>query len=107
MPVREELTRRAANSEADARKFQGMYDQAAATVTKLEKAHAAAMAQITEQLRAANDRCAKFLSGSLTFSAEPNGWPEALQMCGGDYEQAAKRYPELRDKYNKENSRKK
>jgi ATP-dependent protease ClpP protease subunit len=107
MPAREELTRRLVAAEAEARKFQGMYDQSAATVTKMEKAHAAAMVQVTEQLRAANDRCAKFLSGSLTFSAEPQGWQEALATCGGDYETAAKRYPELRDKYNRENARRK
>lgn len=104
------LKTRTEASEAEARKFQGQFDKAIADAAKAEKLRAQAMAVLTEQLKAATERCEKFLSGSLSFSAEPASWQEALQMYGGNtetaYLEAAKRFPHLKDKFNRENRRK-
>lgn len=101
-----ELTAKIDGLNALAAQMQSERDKARDELAKAVTQHEKSLSEMSEQLRAATDRVAKFLDGSLTFSPSPQSWQEALKACDGNYEQAAKQYPELRDKYNAENSRK-
>lgn len=62
---------------------------------------------LTKCLKDANERNAKLLSGGMTFEpAAPASWEEAMQACGNDYVAASKKYPKLREEFNKKNRRK-
>ena len=60
-----------------------------------------------ECLKDANDCASKLLGGSMAFEPTPmETWEEALQACGGDHAEAAKKYPKLRDAFNEKHKRK-
>lgn len=62
---------------------------------------------LTECLTKANNQIAKLLRGGMAFEPAPiETWEEALQSCKGDYVEAARKYPKLRDAYNSKHSRK-
>ena len=95
------LNERVKKSDALASKHQGERDALQARITAMEKSHATQIKVLTENLNTATDRVRKFCDGALTFSpALPESWEDALKSCGGDYEKAAKQYPDLRKAFN-------
>lgn len=99
-----DLQARTEKAEADSRRMQSERDSAHAELKKKESEHEESLAALREELRLSNERHTKLLDGALTFSAGPSDWPEALELCGGDYEKCAKEYPELRKRYQAEKS---
>ena len=106
VPKLESLQGKLAEADAQTRKMQSERDKITDEYAKAKDRHDGLVAEMTEKLKVANDRLAKFLNGGLTFSPTAGSWLEALKECGGDYAQAASRYPELRDKYNQDNAHK-
>jgi ATP-dependent Clp protease protease subunit len=56
--------------------------------------------QLTISLDKVNGKFTKLLTGSVTFESGGKTWPEAVAECGGDYQKAAKLYPDERLAYN-------
>ena len=50
-------------------------------------------ATMRESLQKANDHVARLLNGGMKFSASIETWEQALSECGGDYEEARRKYP--------------
>ena len=87
--------------EALAAKHQGERDRAIAKNETDAKLAADQIKTLTEKLDTATARVRKFLDGALAFSPSVESWADALKACGGDYEKAAKAYPELKRAFNK------
>jgi len=94
------LQERLTKAEALAAKHQGERDKAMAKNETDAKTAADQIKTLTEKLDAATARVRKFLDGALAFSPSVETWADALKACGGDYEKAAKQYPELKRAYN-------
>jgi ATP-dependent protease ClpP protease subunit len=72
-----------------------------------EASHALKMSEMSEKLKDANERNSKLLRGGMSFEpAGPETWEEAMRACCGDYVQAVRRYPKLRDEFVRKNARK-
>jgi hypothetical protein len=95
------------------RQHQSARDKAERTIAseavKAQEREAALNAQIndlTKSLSDANAHVGRVLGGGMVFSpASPETWEEAMRLCG-DYETAAKKYPELRKEFIRRNTRK-
>ncbi len=62
---------------------------------------------LVKGLKDANERHGKLLAGGMTFApAEPESWEEAMHLSNGDYAACARKYPKLRDEFNKRKARK-
>ena len=62
---------------------------------------------LVKELKDANERHSKLLAGGMTFApAEPESWEEAMHLYNGDYAACARKYPKLRDEFNKRKARK-
>ena len=94
-----ELEAKITNLETIHAKVQSERDKALATIKRIKAEHEVSLTEMSEQLRVANERASKLLDGSLAFSSGPATWTEALEACGGEYDVAAKQYPELRDAF--------
>jgi len=57
----------------------------------------AANERLRRELADAEARIAKLLGAALSPLPEPTTWAEALDACGGDYVEACRRYPTLRE----------
>jgi ATP-dependent protease ClpP protease subunit len=66
------------------RRTQGERDSARAQAEKL-----------SASLKEATDQIGKLLSGGMSFAPSCETWADALKQCGGDYEAARKKYPDL------------
>jgi len=95
------LQERLTKAEALAAKHQGERDKAIAKNETDAKLAADQIKTLTEKLDTATARVRKFLDGALAFSPSVDTWADALKACGGDYEKAAKQYPELKRAFNK------
>jgi len=99
-------------------KHQSVKDLAEAKVKEIEKKSTEALAareselmakinELTKCLKDAQEQNHKFLAGGMSFTpAGPETWEEAMEQCNGNYAEAAKKYPKLRDEYNKRMKRK-
>ncbi len=84
-----------------------MKAQHAAELKDREKQAADALAEssrnienIKQCLKDANERNVKLLGGGMAFEPKgPESWEEAMQSCNGDYVEAVRKYPKLRDEY--------
>jgi ATP-dependent protease ClpP protease subunit len=47
-----------------------------------------------DSLKKANDHIQRLLSGGLSFSVSIEDWGQALSACGGNYEEARRKYPD-------------
>jgi ATP-dependent Clp protease, protease subunit len=93
------------------------HERAVARVAELEQQHAAERATRAESERALAQqataeahraqraearentlkaRLARLQADAFALPGEPKSWAEALATCGGDYEQASKRFPNLK-----------
>lgn len=88
-------------ADALAAKHQGERDKAIAKNETDARLAADQIKTLTEKLDTATARVRKFLDGALAFSPSVDTWADALKACGGDYEKAAKQYPELKRAFNK------
>ena len=77
--------------------------QARASLTTQQAAAAAAAttaqqtaAQQTQQIAALQGRITRLQVAALHLPPEPKSWAEALTLCNGDYDTAARRYPNLK-----------
>lgn len=63
----------------------------------------ARIADMTAALKDANERMSKMLAGAMTFipesEAKPTTWEDAMKACNNVYEDAARKYPELKAEY--------
>jgi hypothetical protein len=91
-----------------------MHEQFKAKVAEMTKQAEEVSSKFAEQitdltkcLKDANERNSKLLGGGMAFQPAPfETWEEAMQDCKGDYVEAAKKYPKLRDAYNEKHKRK-
>jgi ATP-dependent protease ClpP protease subunit len=97
----DDLKGKLVKAEAIAARYQGERDKALAKIAADASAHAVEVKTLTEKLATVNDRLKKLLDGALSFSPNPESWEEAMRLCGGDYQNAAKLYPELRQAFNR------
>ena len=95
------LQERLTKADALAAKHQGERDKAIAKNETDARLAADQIKTLTEKLDTATARVRKFLDGALAFSPSVDTWADALKACGGDYEKAAKQYPELKRAFNK------
>ena len=80
-------------------KLQSEKDKAEAKAQAAEKSADERVKTIREQLESATARLSKFVDAAAAFSPAVETWDEAMRACGGDYEKAAKQYPELKKRY--------
>lgn len=99
------LTAKLAMAEKNERKIQGAYDSLKARYAVLEKSCEEQVKVLTAKLDEVTARNQKFLVGALSFSPDVQTWEEAIRACAGSYEQAAKKYPELRKAFNAKNNK--
>lgn len=95
-PKIKELEKKAADATANASKLQGDKDRLSAELDKVRKESAEKLAEV-------NARMSKLLGGSVSFSPAPMSWEDAVKACGGKYSEAAKKFPELRQEFEKNN----
>jgi len=101
-----DLNKRLTAAQANERKMQGERDKALADLALDRENHSRSLREMSDQLKLATDRVAQFLNGGLSFSPAPQTWEDALKACGGEYVKAARAYPELKQAYNAQNTRK-
>jgi hypothetical protein len=92
--------------EAVARTYQGEADSLKAKIASMESVHAAQVKVLTDSLNEATVRVRKFLDGALSFSPDVMTWAEAMRACNGDYEKAAKQYPDLKKAFIEQENKK-
>jgi ATP-dependent protease ClpP protease subunit len=93
------LKTRLTSVEKEAAKNQSDKDRALAQVQTVQKTAEDRIAVLTAQIKELTDKWTKHVSGSLTFSLPVETWEDAIRECGGVYEKAAVKYPELRKMY--------
>lgn len=96
-----ELKNKLADSEKLAAKYQSEKDKLTAQLVAEKESAEKRVKVLRDELDAAAVKLTQFVSGALTFSPAVETWEEAMKASGGDYEKAAKQYPELRKAYNK------
>ncbi len=81
---------------------------AQAAADKMRQANEQTIKDLTVKLADMTERHRKMLAGGLTFDPAPivSTWPEAMRACNGVYEEAARRYPELKKQYQEQHRRK-
>jgi len=95
----EELSKRLAVAEKEARANQSEKDRLSSALKSLEAAARKQSEDMTKQIKELEIRLAKHVAGSLTFSPAVETWEDAMRTCGGNYAKAAEAYPELRKRY--------
>lgn len=90
---------------SEVKALQSAKDKAAEQHKKDVAALESKLNELTESLKGANERINRMLAGGMNFSPEITTWEDALKACKGVYEDAARKYPELRNKYNEMNKR--
>lgn len=86
-------------AQAEARKNQSEKDRLAAALKAEQKASDERAKLLQASIDEATARLRQFVSGSLTFQASVETWSEAMSACGGNYEEARKKYSQVFEKY--------
>jgi hypothetical protein len=99
------ITAKLTQSEKNERKIQSAYDVLSAKYEALKKSCDEQVKVLTAKLDEVTAKNQKFLAGALSFSPDVMTWAEAIRACAGSYEQAAKKYPELRKAFIEQNKK--
>jgi len=102
----ERLNAKIKAQESLLRDLQSAKDRAEARAVAAEKGAEDRCKKLREQLDAASARLSKFVDAAASFSPAIESWEEAMRASGGDYEKAAKQYPDLLKRYEAEHRQK-
>jgi ATP-dependent protease ClpP protease subunit len=86
-------------AQAESRKNQSEKDKLTAALKAAQIASDERAKVLRAELDEATAKLRKFVSGALTFSATVETWPEAVADCGGSYEKARAKYPQVFERY--------